>query len=193
MDKWFLVFVTVTACSTSSDAGTSQPDATCVVDAGVTLTCDVSGVPGWALACNSWSSSPDGGSSVSCPAAVGWSTSIGGSGCSYDWTKSGPADICELPTNGTSTPFAWLHPDCDAGCGQYTPDASSASCTDSTTCASTLYCEKNGKCGGAGVCEPISGGIGPGGQVCGCDNKTYASSGAAHQARVSIAYFGACE
>jgi hypothetical protein len=44
-----------------------------------------------------------------------------------------------------------------------------------------------------GVCEAISGGIGPAGQVCGCDNKTHSGFMAAHQARVSLAYFGACE
>ncbi len=174
------------------DAASDATNACSAVTTDASFTCDVSAVPPAYRACATWAS--DDSSLHSCPGTVGWSGGIGG-GCTYTWMKSGPPDLCELPggDNGTSA-FGWLHPTCASECDASIDVAPPTPCTTSTDCPSTQYCETNGTCAGSGTCTPIdSGGVGFGGQACGCDGKTYASYAAAHQARVSVAYAGACE
>lgn len=191
------------ACSSNevTDAGADAfvDDATnacSVLTSDASFSCDVSAVPPADRGCGNWVGAAAGaeGGALSCPAAgSGWSSGIG-SECNYTWQKPGPADLCGLPTaEDGRTAFGWLHPTCDNGCDASIDVAPPTPCTTSADCPSTQYCEKHGDCTAAGTCFPISGGIGAPGQVCGCDNQTYASGGAAHQARVSIAYTGACE
>jgi hypothetical protein len=193
-----------TACGTNGtgndaglDATNDVTDVSCLVPAtDASFTCDISVVAPADLACADWvgqATMLDGGG-VSCPAAAGWSGGAGNSGCEYKWTSSGTPNLCELPSSLDGfAPFAWLHANCGSGCPEGDAGAPMP-CTTSNNCPSTQYCELNGNCAGTGTCFLINGGgVGVPGQVCGCDNKTYASGGAAHQARESIAYFGACE
>lgn len=193
------------ACSSngsSNDGGAdgASSDATnscSILTSDASFSCDVSAVPPADRGCNKWIGAPSQleGGGVSCPATAGWGGGFGGQGCEYTWTKSGPPDLCELPgADDGRTAFGWLTPECDNGCDASIDVAPPTPCTTSSNCTSTEYCEVHGACGGSGTCFLINnGGVGVKQQVCGCDNVTYASADAAHQARVSVAYTGACE
>lgn len=203
MRAWcFLVLCA--ACSggggTSADAGAdgtvdASTDSACsMLTTDANFTCDVSTIAPADRSCGDWvGQATMSGGGLSCPATTGWSGGVGGAQCEYQWMSPGPPDLCRLPTSDNGfMPFAWLHPNCGSGCPQGDAGAPSP-CTTSNDCPATQYCELNGVCTGSGTCFPISGGVGPAGPVCGCDNKTYSGVEAAHQARVSIAYLGACE
>jgi hypothetical protein len=192
------------ACSSNpvtTDAGGDAPNdddatnAACsVLTSDASFTCDVSAVPPADRGCATWASTPPDSNTLECPGSADWNGSAG-SGCVYTWGKSGPPDLCSLPWGDDgSSPFRWLHPTCDNGCDASIDVAPPAPCATSSDCPSTQYCEVNGNCGASGTCFPIdNGGVGIGGQVCGCDGNTYSGYDAAHSARVSVAYDGACE
>lgn len=193
-----LVVIACVACGSSgsgSDASTDVAagddggNACNVVTTDASFTCDVSVVPPADRGCAHWA-----GPGNACTSTVGWSIGAGNGQCMYDWIKSGPPDLCKLPAaeNGTA-PFGWLRPTCDTGCDASFDVAPPSPCATSSDCPSDQYCETQGSCAG-GTCFLIdNGGVGTGGQVCGCDGKTYVDADAAHQSRVSIAYAGACE
>jgi hypothetical protein len=197
-----LLFVACSSNEASNDGGTDAAsndtaNACSLLTSDASFSCDVSAVPPADRGCGLWVGDAQvvQGGGFSCPATAGWSGSGGGDQCEYTWSKSGPPDLCELPSadDGRSA-FGWLHPACDNGCDASIDVAPPTTCVTNSDCTNTEYCEVHGACGGSGTCFLInSGGVGVKQQVCGCDNVTYESAGAAHQARVSVAYAGACE
>jgi len=197
------VALAVVACSSSSpggdDASADGPssdgfDPCNVVTTDASFTCDVSAIPLADRGCATWSGPADtSGGGFSCPGSI-WTGESGGETCTYTWDKSGPPDLCSLPSaeDGRSA-FAWLRPACASACDA-SIDVPVVPCTSSDVCAGDEYCELHGDCNGSGICAPINGGgVGVKQQVCGCDGQTYASAADAHQARTSVAYAGACE
>jgi len=193
------VVAAATACTSSggtNDGGVVNC-ATPSIDAA--LSCDISPVAPADLTCAHWVGAAtllDAGA-ISCT-GNGSEWRVGGvidtKECDYDWTGASVADICQLPASTTGgSPFSWLHANCGTGCPL--GDAGvPGPCATSADCASADYCELNGSCTGTGECWWISS-VPPilPGQVCGCDNKTYTNSTAAHEARISVAYVGTCE
>jgi hypothetical protein len=119
-----ILFFACVGCSNSSpsglDASSDAAVEACTAPASdASFTCDVSSLSESAKTCGHWSGLPtllDGGGE-SCKAALEWSGGGGGGSCDYDWYKSGPPDLCSLPTSEDGGgPFTWLHPTCDAGC-----------------------------------------------------------------------------
>jgi hypothetical protein len=81
------------------------------------------------------------------------------------------------------------------------PGSPPGACASSADCSLGESCEAatstgglaGSQCAGAGVCMPIRNGCGgTGGDVCGCDGRTYASECAASAARVRIAGLAPC-
>ena len=98
---------------------------------------------------------------------------------------------------GTSEPIVDAGIDATSDVSSDSPldavDSGPKSCVHNSECSGGVLCAHDyGTCGQPGTCTGYASNCVPG-QVCGCDNQTYAGGCAAFVADVPVAYEGACE